>query len=140
MAELVPQNPESVDAEQRSRSLRALLLTVLLTSFLLVPEEIRNVVSMDATIAAVTVGVLAGVVASFALDRLQVRVGNDVRTTATAFVSTGIVAVLCWILIPTELRQTVPQFALAFLWGFSIVSVTRDVLWPKATDLTNDIR
>jgi|GEM_PF-2702823 len=108
MAELVPQNPESVDAEQRSRSLRALLLTVLLTSFLLVPEEIRNVVSMDATIAAVTVGVLAGVVASFALDRLQVRVGNDVRTTVTAFVSTGIVAVLCWILIPTELRQTVP--------------------------------
>jgi len=140
MAERVPQNPASVDAARRSRSLRALLLTVLLTSFLLVPEEIRNVVSMDAPIVAVTTGVLAGAVASVALDRFQIRAGNDVRTTVTAFVSTGVVAVLCWMVIPMPLRQTVPQFALAFLWGFSIVSVARDVLWPEASDLMSRIR
>jgi len=102
-----------------------------MTSFLLIPEEIRTVVSMDATVVAVTGGLLVGAVVSVALDRFQVRIGNDVRTTAIAFVSTGAMAVFCWLLLPMALLQTVPQFALAFLWGVSALSVTRDILWPK---------
>lgn len=134
MNELPPGNSPSTDTEQRSRSLRALLLTLVLTSFTVTAEPIRNVVSMNATVAAVTIGVIAGVVASVALDRFQFPGRNDVRTTIAAFVSTGIATVLVWVLVPTGLLQTVPQFGLAFLWSFSTVSVTRDVLWPTAMD------
>jgi phage shock protein PspC (stress-responsive transcriptional regulator) len=133
MIELASKKFASIDTEQK-RSLRSLLLTFVMTPLLLIPEPIRNIVSMDATIAAVTIGVIAGVVVSFALDRLQIRVQNDVRTTIAAFVSTGVAMILCWIVIPTELLQTVPHFSLAFIWSFSIISVARDIIWPKAID------
>lgn len=137
MTELSPENSASINTEQQSRALRAVLLTVLLTSCMLIIDGIRNVVSIEATVAAVTIGVVAGIAVSATLERLQIRVRNDVRTTIAAFVSTGIATVLCWIIIPIELLQTVPQFGLAFLWGFSIITVTRDMIWPKAIDSVN---
>jgi len=135
MTELVPQASAPVDTEQRSRSLRALLLTVVMTSLLSVAEGVRNVVSMEATVAAVTLGVVAGAATSSVLERSRIRVRNDVRTTAAAFVSAAVTALVCWMVVPTALLGTVPQFGLAFLWGFSIVSVTRDVIRPKLVGL-----
>jgi hypothetical protein len=136
MTELVPQRSGSADTEQPSRSLQALLLTVLMTSLLLVAEGVRNVVSMQATVAAVTLGVGAGAATSSVLERFQIQVRNDVRTTAAAFGSAAVTALVCWILVPTALLGTVPQFGLAFLWGFSIASVTREVIKPKLIGLT----
>lgn len=136
MTDLVPESSPSIDPEQRSRSLRALFLSAMMTFFVLVPEEIRNVVSVDATLAAVTIGGVAGIAVSVALARFQIQVRNDVRTTVVAFVSTGVAAVLLWILLPTELLQVVPHFGLAVLWSFALVSVARDVVWPTAIEST----
>ena len=134
MTEL-PSKSTPVDTEQRSNSFRAFLFTLVLTPFLLLPEPVREIVSVEATVAAVSVGVLAGIAMSVALGRFQFESQNDVRTTMVALVSIGIVTILLWILLPMELLQIVPHFGLAFTWSFSFVSVTRDVIWPKATEV-----
>jgi hypothetical protein len=110
---------------------------MLMTSLLLVADGVRNVVSMEATVAAVTLGVVAGAATSSVLKRFRIQVRNDVRTTAAAFASAAVTALVCWLLVPTALLGTVPQFGIAFLWGFSIVSVTRDVVRPKLVGLTD---
>lgn len=130
-----PSTYTPTDAEKRSNSLRAFLLTLVLTPFLLLPEPVRDIVSVEATVAAVTIGLIAGIAMSVALGRFQFESQNDVRTTMVALVSIGIVTILLWILLPMELLQIVPHFGLAFTWSFSLVSVTRDVIWPKATEV-----
>ena len=134
MTEL-PSKSTPVDTEQRSNSLRAFLFTLALTPLLLLPEPVREIVSVEATVAAVTLGVLAGIAMSVVLDRYQFESRNDVRTTIVALVSTGIATIVLWILLPTALFQIVPHFGLAFTWSLSVVSVTRDVIWPKATEV-----
>lgn len=131
MAELSSKSAP-VDTEQRSNSLRAFLFTLVLTPFLLLPEPVREIVSVEATVAAVSVGVLAGIAMSVVLGRYQFDSQNDVRTTIVALVSTGVATIVLWLLLPTALFQTVPHFGLAFTWSFSLVSVTRDVILPKA--------
>jgi len=68
MTEL-PSKSTPVDTEQRSNSLRAFSLTLWLTPLLLLPESVREIVSVETTVAAVTLGVLAGIEMSVALDR-----------------------------------------------------------------------
>ena len=130
-----PSTYTPTDAEKRSNSLRAFLLTLVLTPFLLLPEPVRDIVSVEATVAVVTIGLIAGIAMSVALDRYQFESRNDVRTTIEALVSTAVATIFLWILLPTALFQIVPHFGLAFTWSFSLLSVTRDVIWPKATEV-----
>jgi phage shock protein PspC (stress-responsive transcriptional regulator) len=113
------------------------LETLALTPFLLLLEPVRTIVSIEATIAALASGVVAGITVSLALDHFQIRSQNDVLTTIVTLVAVGITTVLLWLLVPTELIGTVHQFALAFIWSLSLTSVARHVVWPKATDSMN---
>ncbi|MCO8242889.1 hypothetical protein [Haladaptatus sp. AB643] len=135
MTGLLSTTPQPTDAEQRSNSLRAFWFTLVITSLLLLQEPVRTIVSVEATVAAITLGVVTGITTSVVLGLIQFESQNDVRTTVVTLVLTGITTIVLWILLPPTLLQTVPQFGLAFMWSFSLVSVARDVLWPKATEV-----
>lgn len=134
MSELAPQSTPSVDAERRSRSLRALGIALVLTPLLVIAEPIRTIVSVEATAIAAGIGVVAGVALLLTLDHLEVRSRNDVRTAVVALVASVGVTGTLRLVLPRELFQTAPQFALAVLWSFALASVTRDVLWPTVAD------
>lgn len=135
MTEVPPLDSSSSNADRRSRSLRALLLASVMTPLLVLPEPVRTIVSVEATVLAIASGVIAGAVLGVAAGRIELGTGNDARTTLVALASSVSLTVALWILLPADLFQTAPQFGLAVLWSFAIVSVGRDVVGTDGLDV-----
>ncbi|WP_226041825.1 hypothetical protein [Natrinema sp. DC36] len=119
------------DSDGASGALRELLYTAVLTLLLLVPTHAREIVSIEATAAAVGSGTLIGAIVTLTLEDAQLGFESDVVTTIVGMVGLGVVAVLLWIVLPAAYIGTFVHFAIAFMWGSSLIAVVRHVIWPR---------
>ena len=135
----ISRNTDSA-AEQRSNARNTLLLAAVMTPILLLPEPVRRVVSVEATLFAVGSGVLTGCLVSIASDYYRLDGKTDVRTTIGGLVVSAVGTALVWVLVPSDLVPTTLQFALAFSWSLALTAVARHVLRPSvfAPDLPRE--
>ncbi|AGB31545.1 hypothetical protein C488_13791 [Natrinema pellirubrum DSM 15624] len=117
-------------SDERSRALRELLYATVMTPLLLFPEPSRELASMEASVAAVGLGVVVGAAVSLTLSDAQLGPQDDLLGTVVGVTIIGAVTVLLWILLPREHIATFLHFSIAFLWGAAIASTARHVVRP----------
>ncbi len=116
---------------ERVIAIRGLLFAIVLTPVLLLPTPAREIVSNEAIAVAVGSGVVTGIVLSICLEGVQIGADrSDVTMAIATLVSIGVATALVWILLPREHVSTFMQFAIVFIWSFSLTSATRHIVGP----------
>lgn len=120
---------------QQSRAVQTLLLATATTFILVSTEQVVDTGSAKITVAAVTLGVITGILAPSLMSRYQLPIGtehtNDAITVGIASIVVVIVTAILWILLPEALFERIPYAGVSFVWTFAFAVVTRDVIWPK---------
>ena len=109
---------------ERARILRSLLLSLVLTSVLLLIEPARQIVSLNATLAAIAAGIVLGAVAAVGLDDVTVSERlSDSAQTIVVLVSIGVITIAVWLTVPRQHIGTFIQFTIAFIWALPITEL-----------------
>ncbi|MFC6723693.1 hypothetical protein ACFQE1_04705 [Halobium palmae] len=109
--------------DERARTLRSFVLALVGTPWLLLIEPARRVVSLEATLAAIGLGAVLGVVAAIGLADVDYRDVNDVTASVVTLGCIGVATVVVWLLVPHQYLGTVLQFALAFAWAMPVTQL-----------------
>lgn len=107
----------------RARTLRLFLTALIGTPWLLFIESTRQIVSPEATIAAVGLGMFLGVVAAVGLADVDFREVNDVTAVIITLVCVCVATVVVWLIVPHQYLGTMLQFTLAFMWTMPVISL-----------------
>ncbi|MWG35070.1 hypothetical protein [Halomarina oriensis] len=110
-------SPFDSDVDERARIRRSLLSSFALTPLLFANELTRHVVSVEATAAAVALGVVLGVVAAVGLADVDYSHVDGVVASFVALVFIVVVTVAVWAVVPHRYVGTMMQFAVAFTWA-----------------------
>ncbi|AGB38167.1 hypothetical protein [Natronococcus occultus] len=130
MGEPPPSDGRRYEADRRSFVGRPLLVAIAMTPLLLLGPG-REIVSTEATLLAAGVGVTVGASASVALEEVDLSHVDDIAATIGSVLGIVVATVGLWLLVPTDYAPTLPQFAVAFLWGFALADVARRRLEPE---------
>ncbi|WP_222918674.1 hypothetical protein [Natrinema sp. SYSU A 869] len=131
MVDIPVYNSSVPGSNDRSRALWQLLYATALTPILLLTEPSREIASIEATVAAVGLGLIVGAVVSLTLSGAQLGPQDDALATVVGIATVGGVTVLLWLLLPRDHISTFLHFAIAFLWGTALASAARHVVWPS---------
>ena len=105
---------------ERARTLRMFVLALIGTPWLLFIEPARRIVTLEATLAAIGLGTVLGVVTTVTLADVDLQDANDVTATAVTLVCIGVATIMVWLLVPEQYIGTVVQFAIAFSWAMPV--------------------
>ena len=112
------------DTPERARAFRSLLVSLALTPVLLAIPAARQIVSLDATLAAIVVGVFLGAVAAIGFDDGTVGEGlSDFAQTIVLVVFIGVMTAAVWLLVPSEHIGTFIHFTIAFVWALPLTQL-----------------
>lgn len=107
----------------QARTLRLFFTALIGTPWLLFIEPTRQIVSPEATIAAVGLGMVLGVVAAVGLADVDPREVNDVTAVIITLVCICVATVVVWLIVPHQHLGTMLQFTLAFMWTMPVISL-----------------
>lgn len=107
----------SSDVGERARIRRSLLSSLALTPLLFSNELTRHVVSVEATVTAVTLGVVLGVVAAVGLQDVDYGHVDGVVASLVTLAAIAVVTVAVVLVVPHQYIGTMMQFAVAFMWA-----------------------
>lgn len=118
---VVPDTDSLFSTPERARTLRSLLLSLVLTSVLLLIEPVRQIVSLEATLAAIAAGIFLGAVAAVGLDDVTVseRLSDSAQAIAV-LVFIGVITIAVWLIVPRQHIGTFIQFTIAFVWALPV--------------------
>lgn len=107
----------------QARTLRLFLTALIGTPWLLFIEPTRQIVSSEATIAAVGLGMFLGVVVAVGLADVDFREVNDVTAVIITLVCVCVATVVVWLIVPHQYLGTMLQFTLAVMWTMPVISL-----------------
>ncbi|MDJ1432022.1 hypothetical protein [Halostagnicola sp. A-GB9-2] len=110
-------------ADERARILRSLLFSVSLTPILLLIEPARRIVSLEATVAAIGLGIFFGIVAAIGLADINLQDANSVTASIVVLVCICVATIVVWLIVPHRHIGTVLQFTVAFIWAMPITEL-----------------
>jgi len=123
-----------VGTDRRARTLRLFFTALVGSPWILLFEPTRQIVSPEATIVAVGLGMFLGVVAAVGLADVDLRAVNDVAAVIFTLVSICAATVVVWLMVPHQHLGTVLQFTLAFIWTVPAVSLIHHRYRASATN------
>ncbi|KTG08993.1 hypothetical protein AUR64_14400 [Haloprofundus marisrubri] len=110
---------------QRARTLRMFLIALVGTPWLLLIEPTRRIASLEATIAAIGLGVVCGIVATVGLADTDLQDVNDVTAVVVTLVCICVATLILWLIVPRQYLGAVLQFVLAFSWAMPVSQLLR---------------
>ncbi|OVE85112.1 hypothetical protein B2G88_12260 [Natronolimnobius baerhuensis] len=116
-------------ADERTRILRSFLLSLALTPVLLMIEPARRIVSLEATLAAITVGISLGIVAAIGLADINLQNANSVTASIVTLVCICGATIAVWLILPHQHIGALLQFTVAFIWAMPITQLLYYRLW-----------
>ncbi|WP_152031311.1 hypothetical protein [Natrarchaeobaculum aegyptiacum] len=127
----IPESVQSLaDDDLRSSALRGLLIAFALTPILLLPSNVREITSPEATVMALGLGVLLGVLLSYITDNMLQQ--NDGANSTVAGLLLALVGGLLVFIAGIGIyalglgeASVVVHFALAFIWSMALTSAIR---------------
>ncbi|MDS0294015.1 hypothetical protein [Halogeometricum luteum] len=108
---------------ERARALRLFGVALIGTPWLLSIDPARRIVSLEATLAAIGLGVALGIVAAVGLVDVDLRDVNDVTASVVALGCICVVTIAVWLLVPQQYIGAVIQFSLAFTWAVPVTQL-----------------
>lgn len=123
MSQTAPTSRFALNADEWER-IRQLFLSAFIGSpWLLFIEPARRIVSLEATVAAIVLGVLLGIVAAVGLADVDLRNINDVTASIVTLACILAGTIVVWLIVPHQYIGTVIQFALAFTWTVPVTQL-----------------
>ncbi|QCS41976.1 hypothetical protein [Natrinema versiforme] len=110
-------------ADEWARILRSFLFSLALTPTLLLIEPARRIVSLEATLAAITVGLFLGIVAAIGLADINHQDANSVTASIVTLVCICGATIAVWLILPHQHIGTFLQFTVAFIWAMPITEL-----------------
>ncbi len=110
-------------ADEQARILRSFLISLAATPFLLFIEPARRIVSLEATLAAIALGMLLGIVAAVGLADVNLQDANSVTASIVALVCICVATIVVWLIVPHRYIGTVLQFTVAFIWAMPVTEL-----------------
>lgn len=117
-----PPKPAS-SGDERARIRQSFLLALVITPNLFVVESARRIVSPEATLLAVALGVTSGFGAAIGLADVDLGAVGSVTASVVALACIGLTTVAVWLVVPSPYLGTVIQFAVAFTWTMALTNV-----------------
>lgn len=115
--------------DERTRILRSFLFSLALTPLLLMTETSRRIVSLEATLVAIAIGIFLGIVAAIGLADINLQNANSVTASIVALVCIGVVTIVVWLIVPHQYIGTFIQFTVAFIWAMPITELLYYRFW-----------
>lgn len=107
----------------RARALRLFLIALVGTPGIFFMEPARQIVSLEATIAAIGLGVFLGIIATIGLADVDLRDVNNVTATVITLVWICVATIAVWLIVPRQYLGTMLQFVLAFTWTMPVMQL-----------------
>ncbi|MDG5758384.1 hypothetical protein QA600_03415 [Natronococcus sp. A-GB1] len=92
-------------------------------------EPARRIVSLEATLVAIAVGIFLGIVAAIGLADINLQNANSVTASIVALVCISVATIVVWLIVPHQHIGTFTQFTVAFIWAMPITELLYYRLW-----------
>ncbi|ELY59913.1 hypothetical protein [Natronolimnohabitans innermongolicus] len=92
-------------------------------------ETSRRIVSLEATLVAIAIGIFLGIVAAIGLADINLQNANSVTASIVALVCIGVVTIVVWLIVPHQYIGTFIQFTVAFIWAMPITELLYYRFW-----------
>lgn len=109
--------------DERERIRRSFLFSLALTPVLLLIAPARRIVSLEATPAAIALGMSLGVVAAVGVADRTLQDVNSVMATLVALSCIGVATIVVWLVVPHQHLGAVIQFTVAFIWAMPVTEL-----------------
>lgn len=109
--------------DERARTFRLFVIALIGTPWLLSIEPVRQIVSLEATLSAIGLGMVFGIVAAVGLADVDLRDVNGVTASVVTLGCICVVTVAVWLLVPHQYTGAVLQFALAVTWAIPVTQL-----------------
>lgn len=108
---------------KQARILRSLLFSFALTPLLLLNESARRILSLEATLGALAIGMLLGIVAAIGLADIELQNANSATAAIGALVCICVATIIVWLMVPHQYIGTVLQCTIAFIWAMPVTEL-----------------
>jgi len=109
--------------DERARILRSFLVSLALTPLLLMIGPAHRIVSLEATLVAIAIGISLGFVAVVGLANINLQNINSVTASIVALVCVGVATIVVWFIVPHQHSGTFIQFTITFIWAMPIIAL-----------------
>ncbi|MFC7029267.1 hypothetical protein ACFQJ5_19405 [Halomicroarcula sp. GCM10025324] len=110
-------------SDGRARAIRSFVIALVGTPWLLFLEPARQIVSLEATMGAVGLGMIFGIVATVGLADVDLREDNNVTAVVVTLVCICVATIVLWVIIPQQHLGTMLQFVIAFMWAMPVTQL-----------------